>query len=144
MASSTESTVAFASEETMRLANAALNSNLFWFFYVVFSSFHHVNPCDILNYPINFEKMTEDVKKELLKRQRYLMKDLCDKSQIRTRIHKGGKTSKIQTFFPSKSKQYVDDIDEKLVVHYGFAAEELDYIINYDFKYRISTQGGKK
>jgi hypothetical protein len=31
----------------------------------------------------------------------------------------------------------IDEIDVALAKHYGFNAEELDYIINYDIKYRM-------
>ena len=29
-----------------------------------------------------------------------------------------------------------------LAKHYGFTAEELDFIINYDIKYRLGRDGG--
>ena len=31
----------------------------------------------------------------------------------------------------------IDEIDRLLAQHYGFTAEELDFIINYDIKYRM-------
>ena len=30
-----------------------------------------------------------------------------------------------------------DEIDRALAAHYGFTEEELDFIINYDIKYRM-------
>jgi len=30
-----------------------------------------------------------------------------------------------------------------LARHYGFTAEELDFIINYDIKYRLGLTGGQ-
>ena len=35
------------------------------------------------------------------------------------------------------SKPIIDVIDCVLARHYGFAEEELDFIINYDIKYRM-------
>ena len=35
------------------------------------------------------------------------------------------------------SKPIIDEIDRVLARHYGFTDEELDFIINYDIKYRI-------
>ncbi len=40
-------------------------------------------------------------------------------------------------FFASKSKPLIDEIDRVLARHYGFRDEELDFIINYDIKYRM-------
>ncbi|MBC8243535.1 MAG: hypothetical protein H8E20_03995 [Verrucomicrobia bacterium] len=31
----------------------------------------------------------------------------------------------------------IDEIDQVLAKHFGFAEEELDFIINYDIKYRM-------
>ena len=45
------------------------------------------------------------------------------------------------SFFCSKSKVIVDDIDRVLAKHYGFTDEELDFIVNYDVKYRMGQDG---
>ena len=36
----------------------------------------------------------------------------------------------------------IDEIDTLLGEHYGFTEEELDFIINYDIKYRMGLSGG--
>ena len=36
-----------------------------------------------------------------------------------------------------KNKPILDEIDTVLACHYGFTAEELDFILNYDIKYRL-------
>jgi len=38
---------------------------------------------------------------------------------------------------PGESKPVVDEIDRVLVRHYGFTDEKLDFITNYDIKYRL-------
>ena len=38
---------------------------------------------------------------------------------------------------PRKHKPILDEIDTVLAGHYGFTAEELDFILNYDIKYRL-------
>jgi len=40
------------------------------------------------------------------------------------------------------SKPIIDKIDCVLAKHYGFTDEELDFIINYDIKYRMGLGGG--
>ena len=37
-------------------------------------------------------------------------------------------------------KTIIDEIDELLAKHYGFTEEELDFIINYDIKYRMGDE----
>ena len=38
------------------------------------------------------------------------------------------------------SKPIIDEIDKVLAAHYGFTDEELDFIINYDIKYRMGDE----
>ena len=44
---------------------------------------------------------------------------------------------KIHCIYPKHSKPILDKIDTVLAAHYGFTAEELDFILNYDIKYRL-------
>ena len=46
-------------------------------------------------------------------------------------------TLKVQCIIPKYSKSIIDEIDRVLAQHYGFTDEELDFIINYDIKYRM-------
>jgi len=41
---------------------------------------------------------------------------------------------------PKRSKPIIDQIDTLLAQHYDFTPEELDYIINYDIKYRMGGE----
>jgi hypothetical protein len=43
-------------------------------------------------------------------------------------------------YYPKKSKKLIDEIDKALAQHYGFTEEELDFIINYDIKYRMGDE----
>ena len=46
---------------------------------------------------------------------------------------------RIQSFQPRLSKRNIDEIDAVLGECYGFFPEELDFIINYDIKYRMGA-----
>ena len=47
----------------------------------------------------------------------------------------------IQSFDIRACKYIIDEIDRVLAEHYGFTEEELDFIINYDIKYRMGREG---
>lgn len=70
--------------------------------------------------------------------QDYLIQDYKDNSWIRKRAD-----CEYQEFRPSQSKAMIDKIDRLLAEHYGFTAEELDFIINYDIKYRMGQDSGE-
>ncbi|RZK10482.1 MAG: hypothetical protein EOO43_20230, partial [Flavobacterium sp.] len=122
--SSTLTTLCFNTEENMKLAVAFLNSNLFWLYYVGYSSFHHVNPIDLTSFPVSFENMHVALKEKLLNLSDKLMHDMNSNSILQTRIHKGGNNSQSQTFYPSLSKHIVDEIDRALAEYYHFDNEE--------------------
>jgi hypothetical protein len=48
-------------------------------------------------------------------------------------------TLTVQCIYPKASKAIIDAIDQLLARHYGFTEEELDFIINYDIKYRMGA-----
>lgn len=60
-------------------------------------------------------------------------------SFIEANYQKYGKLS-MQIFQPRLSKVVADEIDKVLAKHYGFTEEELDFIINYDIKYRMGDE----
>jgi hypothetical protein len=80
-----------------------------------------------------------EVNKELLKKMPKifdrLMRDYDKNSFVRER-----QDCEFQEFQPSKSKSIIDEIDRGLAQHYGFTDEELDFIINYDIKYRLGPE----
>lgn len=43
-------------------------------------------------------------------------------------------------YYPNFSKSIIDEIDKELAKHYKFTEEELDFIINYDIKYRMGDE----
>jgi hypothetical protein len=48
----------------------------------------------------------------------------------------------VQCIYPKISKPIIDEIDTVLAGHYRFTAEELDFILNYDIKYRLGRDTG--
>lgn len=71
------------------------------------------------------------------------MSDLDAKSECRNMVFKHD-SLKVQCIFPKNSKPIIDQIDQALAQHYGFTAEELDFIINYDIKYRMGREAGNE
>mgnify|MGYP000896736574 FL=1 len=45
-----------------------------------------------------------------------------------------------QYFYIKYSKSTIDEIDKILAQYYNFTDEELDFIINYDIKYRMGDE----
>jgi hypothetical protein len=47
-------------------------------------------------------------------------------------------------FYGARSKFIIDEIDRVLARHYGFTDDELDFIINYDIKYRLGRDSANE
>lgn len=113
---------------------AALSSDIFWWWYTVTSNVRHLNPFDVQNFPIPESALADRVLRELGKRY---LKDLVKNSMMLVREQKQTGTTETQSFKIQKSKPIIDEIDTVLARHYGFTDEELDFILNYDIKYRL-------
>ena len=68
---------------------------------------------------------------------REYVRDLKRNAQKAVRVYKGKKAVECLSFRVKESKPIIDEIDRVLAQHYCFTDEELDFIINYDIKYRM-------
>ena len=70
-----------------------------------------------------------------------LMRDLLSKGiQRMENRNKGKDIVEFTQYNVRESKPIIDQIDCLLAQHYGFTQEELDFIINYDIKYRMGKE----
>jgi hypothetical protein len=90
-------------------------------------------------FPIDLGRLAEgNAKQSFLRLSKALMGDLVRHSEIRRMRFKHDNLT-VQCIYPKASKAVIDEIDCTLARHYGFTEEELDFIINYDIKYRMGS-----
>ena len=92
---------------------------------------------EIENFPIEVNEIPLEIKSKLAKIINRLMTDLSSNAQRKECYYKTTGKVKYDEFFPKHSKSIIDQIDSVLSEYYRFTEEELDFIINYDIKYRI-------
>jgi hypothetical protein len=119
---------------------AILNSSLFYWNLTVWSDCRNLNQREIQNFPFDFAIATPENITNLKELSSLLMEDMAKKSLMREMSFKNVGTLKIQCVYPKLSKPIIDEIDKVLAKHYGFTEEELDFIINYDIKYRMGGE----
>ena len=111
-----------------------LSSSLYYWFWIGISDCYHVTKRDIDAAPVPESLLTDvSVKKLSVK----LLDDLWMHSEKRVRHRADGTQREEVNFHVGESKPILDEIDTVLAGHYGFTAEELDFIMNYDIKYRL-------
>jgi hypothetical protein len=120
-------------ENYTKVLGAIINSSLFYLWFIVFGNGRNVALRDIQLFPCDVTDLSNRFGPQLNAVFDRLMDDYKLHSEIRKRVD--GVT--YQEFYPSYSKIVMDEIDKILAKDFHFSDEELDFIINYDIKYRL-------
>jgi hypothetical protein len=116
---------------------ALFNSSLFWWYYTVTFDTFNLKDYMLFGFRFTYPEASSTLIHALCSCSQRLMNDFRTNAQHLKR----GKTGSY-TVYARKSKPIIDDIDRILARHYGFTEEELEFIINYDIKYRMGYECG--
>ena len=72
------------------------------------------------------------------------MKRLEETSEVGAATYNVGGAVSYQRFRPKTAKALFDEVDRVLAEHYKLTSQELDFILNYDIKYRMGQDGGEE
>ena len=124
------------SNKYLNFSFVLLNSSLFFYYWITLSDCYNLTKKYIsdIRVPIIIENGDYEVMANKLN------KDLNNNIQIAEYNYANRGIVRFAQFFPKKSKNVIDDIDKALAKQYGFSEEELDFIINYDIKYRMGDE----
>jgi Eco57I restriction-modification methylase len=134
--SSRESTLTFTTDNERLLACALLSSSIFFWFFSITTNGRDLNPIDLQDFPVDLNRLGAACPK-LLAMAPDLMADYQLHSRLKIKQSTQTGLVEYQEFYPRLSKSLIDDIDIELGRFYKLSSEELDYIINYDIKYRM-------
>ena len=119
------------SRELATIYLCVLNSSLYYFFWKSLTSARDVCPSDIAMFPLKLQ-LTQQSPGVFYSLEEKLMLAYRRNS---TRIIYGN--AEVDQFSVAPCKPIIDEIDHVLAQCYGFTEKELDFIINYDIKYRM-------
>ena len=124
--------LALDSRRTALVTISVLSSSTFFWFWNVLSDCRNLNRRDLLAFPCDPFKLPKDTCEALRSLgEKYL-------SSLRATSKKMTKSGlSLETFEYASCKPTIDEIDRVLAHHYGLGKDELDFIINYDIKYRM-------
>lgn len=132
----------FSAREEAQAAYGTFNSSLFRWFMDAVSDGSHLNKREVDNFPVNPAKLSSEFP-SLMKSAAELTRDLQANSFLRKMSYRHD-TLTVQCIVPRHSKSIIDKIDGMLAKYYVFTDEELDFIINYDIKYRMGADAGEE
>lgn len=130
--------LSFRSEIMAYATIAILSSSTFFWFWNTLSDCRNLNRRDLLAFPLNPENLLASVQNELCLLGKKYIANLRQTAQT---MNKSG--LRIETFDYASCKAILDETDRLLAQHYGFSTEELDFIINYDIKYRMGKDASE-
>ena len=116
---------------------AALSSNLWFWYFTITSDCRHLGKRDIHTFSFNPQEMSPAHHRNFCQLGREYVCDLKRNAESIVRVYRGNRAVECLNFRVKESKPIIDEIDRVLAQHYGFTDEELDFIINYDIKYRM-------
>lgn len=120
-----------------KVLTAAYNSNLFWWYYAI--NYDLFNFKDYMIFGFQFD-YTQKYENEIVSLSNDLESNLRNNALFYDINSKTKGINRTVTYQKSNSKSIMDEIDTVLACHYGFSDEELDFIINYDIKYRMGDE----
>lgn len=133
-----EKRISLFSEISNTCIGAFLSSSLFYWNYIAYTDCRNLQKSfiDSFRFPIT---IVND--KQLTIKGEELFADYEKKKYTKSTHYKTtGNDVVYDEYYPKKSKPIIDKIDKVLAKHYGFTEEELDFIINYDIKYRMGDE----
>jgi hypothetical protein len=133
-----EKKIGLIQEVSNTIVGAAISSSLFYWYYIAYTDCRNLQKSfiDAFRLPdtIYIDQYLASVGNELFVDYE---KNKYTKS---THYKTTGNDVIYDEYYPKKSKSIIDKIDKVLAKHYAFTDEELDFIINYDIKYRMGDE----
>ncbi len=124
-------------EEDAYILAAILSSSTFYFYFKLISNCRDFGSKEFDEYRIG--ELVASEKEALSELGEQLGAQLKDKAGLCTRVYPSG-VVEYEEYYPQIAKGTIDQIDRVLAHHYGFTDNELDFIIHYDIKYRMSRE----
>lgn len=120
---------------------ALLNSSLFYWYWIISTDCRDLNKQFILDFPIDISRYTDKNIEKLKSLIKELMDSYIYNSEISSVKMKTIGEISYRIFHPKYSKPIIDEIDKVIADIYGLNDEELNFILNYDIKFRLGEEG---
>ncbi len=117
---------------------AVVSSSLFYWNYIAYTDCRNLTKGYIDNFPAPISAISDP---GLAAEGEKLFADYEANKYTKDTFYKStGRNVVYDEYYPKKSKYLIDKIDSIIALHYSFTDEELDFIINYDIKYRMGDE----
>ena len=129
----------FSSERDRAIAEAALNSSLFFLYLTMVSDCRNLNQREVKAMGIPISRATDAQVQRLEQLSYELSQRLAGTSRVVTSNYKKYGRKEIQCIYPKLAKDIIDQIDIVLGEAFGLNDVELDYVVNFDIRFRMGV-----
>lgn len=129
-----------ASQATAFVLAAILSSSTFYFFYKLISNCRDLGQKELRLFPLGELQAASEAR--LIHSGSLLAQCLKDTAEHRTRHYTSPTMAydvSYEEYYPARARALLNEIDRILAEHYGFSDEELDFLLHYDLKYRLTV-----
>lgn len=113
---------------------ALLSSNLYYWFLHIYSNNLDLKLYELDIMPINLKSINDEKLKKINKIYEEYIIDLKRNSKVRKAAYEN--TPEFREYYARMSKEIIDKIDYELMDIYGFTEDEVNFIIEFDGKFR--------
>ncbi|HEY3326153.1 MAG TPA: Eco57I restriction-modification methylase domain-containing protein [Novimethylophilus sp.] len=131
--------LSLANEQATGFVNCLLNSSLFYWYYSTLADCEHINDSLIQTFPLPLQWANTDWNAI----STVIDKTLSSSAKPRTIRTKQGHLIEYDEINGKSAHDQVNTADQALSKLFGLSNEQLDYIINYDIKYRMGLNGAE-
>ena len=138
---STKEKALYFDNDIANVIGAILSSNLFFWFYQIYSNNHDLKLYEISSFHIPYKKLLENP--EIIKKIEEVYNEYLNDIEKNAIVKKTTQYKKIKEFKEyriRKSKHIIDKIDDLICPLYGMTEQEIDFIKNYEIKFRLSDE----
>src|SRR5579875_3677350 len=125
---------------------ALMNSSLFYLWFATYADGFHLSHLLVKAFPVGLDIGAQKTLAELAYRleQDINLHSRRSTRNTRARQNGGGDHIELEEYYMVYSKPILDQIDMQLAHYYAFTDQELDFIVNYDVKYRMGQHASFK
>ncbi|MBI4378025.1 MAG: hypothetical protein HY578_02895 [Nitrospinae bacterium] len=134
---SRKETSIFFDKKISKSVGAVLSSNLYFWFYQIYSNNLDLKFYEIESFKIPLDKLTDNTIEKLEKIYNEYLEDIEANSNVR-QTSRYANIDSFREYKIGKSKAIIDKIDDFIGPLYGFTQEEIDFIKNYEIAFRLT------
>lgn len=115
---------------------AVLSSNLYFWFYQIYSDNLNLKSYEINTFTIPLDKIDNKIHGQIVRKYSEYLRDIENNASIR-QTTKYANIYSFKEYNIGKSKKIIDEIDDLIGPLYGLTKEEIEFVENYEKEFRL-------